>query len=143
MNDVIDNVVEADSTACQATNKQGKPCRAPATEAGLCYVHSKPGRAAEIGREGGRRNRRLMDATLPPLPDLTTTAGLCDAMGMIIRMAYEGELSARRMAPLVPLFGMLERLQPAIRVEERLKELEKRLAEQPSVPKLSGEGDHE
>lgn len=66
-----------------------------------------------------------------------------DRMGMIIRMAYQGELNARRMAPLVPLFGTLERLQPAIRVEERLKELEKRLAEQPGVPKLTGEGDHE
>src|SRR5690348_17685470 len=141
MNDEIDIEVEADPTSCGAKNMQGDPCRAPATESGFCYVHSKPGRAAEIGREGGRRNRHFVDPTQPPLPDLSTTAGLCDAMALIIKRAYDGELSARRMAPLVPLFGMLERLQPAIRVEERLKDLENRLAAQSSVQTASSEGE--
>ena len=39
---------------CRAKNKAGKPCAAPAVEGtDRCVMHS--GRAAELGRKGGRR----------------------------------------------------------------------------------------
>jgi Family of unknown function (DUF5763) len=42
---------------CQALTKAGKPCRAAATEGGLCFFHANPSKAVELGRIGGLKNR--------------------------------------------------------------------------------------
>ena len=43
---------------CEARTKAGGPCHAPATEGGLCFCHAHPEKLAELGRQGGRMNRR-------------------------------------------------------------------------------------
>ena len=43
---------------CKAKTKAGSPCRAPAVEAGLCFCHAHPEELAELGRQGGLKNRR-------------------------------------------------------------------------------------
>src|SRR4051794_10022859 len=43
---------------CQARTKAGKACKAVAVERGLCAFHADPQRAAQLGRKGGRKNRR-------------------------------------------------------------------------------------
>jgi len=45
--------------ACRANTKARKPCGAAPTSSGLCFFHSNPAKASELGRIGGRRNRRL------------------------------------------------------------------------------------
>jgi hypothetical protein len=56
----MDEIQQKEATRrCGATTKSGQPCRAPATNSGFCYIHSQLGRAAEIGRLGGRKNRHL------------------------------------------------------------------------------------
>jgi hypothetical protein len=42
---------------CKAKTKAGTPCRARAIEKGLCFFHAHPEKAAELGRDGGRKNR--------------------------------------------------------------------------------------
>lgn len=110
--------------ACLAKNKKGEPCGAPPTETGFCHVHSNPGRAAEIGREGGRRNRQVIDTTLPELPDLSTNTGVRDAVALFIRLIYAGRVNARRVAPVVSLFSTLQRAIPTAELEDRVKALE-------------------
>ena len=47
---------------CQARTKAGAPCAAPAIHGGIyCALHSDPQRAAELGRKGGRNNRRTYE----------------------------------------------------------------------------------
>src|ERR1700730_4549599 len=47
---------------CQATTKAGRQCAAPAVRGtALCALHSDPNRAAELGRKGGARNRKVYD----------------------------------------------------------------------------------
>ena len=47
---------------CQATTKAGRPCAAPALSRSVfCALHSDPNRAAELGRKGGARNRKVYD----------------------------------------------------------------------------------
>ena len=43
---------------CRAKTKAGKPCKAYAVKRGLCAFHADPKRAAQLGRMGGRKNRR-------------------------------------------------------------------------------------
>src|SRR5271157_276372 len=40
---------------CKATTPSGEPCRAKPHKEGLCFFHSDPKKAAELGRKGGRR----------------------------------------------------------------------------------------
>jgi hypothetical protein len=109
---------------CAARNKRGKPCRAAATESGLCYIHSYAGRAAEMGREGGKGNRHFVPRELPPLPPLDTSENLRKAMEMIISEAYEGNQSAKNMLAFSPLFSVLGRVIKNAELEERLEKLE-------------------
>jgi hypothetical protein len=44
--------------SCRAKTKNGEPCQAAATEGGLCFFHSNPKKASELGQIGGRKNRR-------------------------------------------------------------------------------------
>ena len=48
---------------CQAKTKAGRQCAAPAVRGtALCALHADPDRAAELGRKGGTRNRKVYDA---------------------------------------------------------------------------------
>jgi hypothetical protein len=67
---------------CSATTKAGKSCRAPAVEGGLCFFHSHPEQARELGRQGGRKNRRFAappddgsERSLQSVVDVTTLLG--------------------------------------------------------------------
>jgi hypothetical protein len=45
---------------CQATNQSGEPCAAPPIRgAKYCSLHLVLGRAAELGKRGGQKNRSL------------------------------------------------------------------------------------
>jgi general stress protein YciG len=49
---------------CKATTSSGGRCKAKPHKHGLCFFHSDPKKAAELGRKGGRRNRHLYEAPL-------------------------------------------------------------------------------
>ena len=56
---------------CRAKTKAGKSCKAVAVKKGLCAFHADPQRAAQLGRMGGRKNRRytsriIVDLVPPP-----------------------------------------------------------------------------
>src|SRR5208337_3555239 len=48
---------------CKAKTKAGRPCAAPVLSGStFCELHSDPNRAAELGRKGGARNRKVYDS---------------------------------------------------------------------------------
>ena len=49
---------------CKATTSSGDRCRAKPHKNGLCFFHSDPEKAAELGRKGGRRNRHTYQTPL-------------------------------------------------------------------------------
>jgi hypothetical protein len=55
---------------CKAQTKAGGVCQAPAVERGLCFFHANPEKPAELGRQGGKRNRhwKIEDGDLPQNP---------------------------------------------------------------------------
>ena len=52
---------------CKATASSGARCKAKPHKDGLCFFHSDPKKAAELGRKGGRRNRHTYEAPLRPV----------------------------------------------------------------------------
>ena len=73
---------------CKAQTKAGGVCQAPAVERGLCFFHANPEKPAELGRQGGKRNRhwKIEDGDLPQIPlksigDVQRVAGRNDQPG--------------------------------------------------------------
>jgi len=129
---------------CQARTKKGKPCRAAATEGGLCFFHANPNKAAELGRIGGKANRHVSDATRDPLPDLKSIAALREMVSRLITEVYAGQLHPRIAAGLAPLINLqLRVVESALEdqlagVEKRLDELTKSLPEQSQTISRTG-----
>ena len=112
------------SGRCRATTKAGEPCPVPATASGLCYLHDDPKRAAEMGRKGGLKNRRVIPDDDVEMPPLNTAE---DVRAMLAKLAVD--LRARRVEPRVAtsLGQLANSLLKAIEVsdfERRLAKLE-------------------
>jgi hypothetical protein len=123
---------------CKSLAKSGKPCRAAATEGGLCFFHANPKKAYELGRIGGRSKRYSGGESSDPLPALDNVLALRETVARLIADVYAGKLHPRIAAGLAPLMNLQLRVIETTDLEQRLakmEKLEKRLAEtEPEKP---------
>lgn len=112
-------------THCKGKNKKGRPCRAAATEGGLCFFHANPNKAAELGRVGGRRSRHHSPGTADPPRDLKSMKGVLEAAARLIEDVYSGKISPRIAGCVAPLLNLQMRAIQATDLEIRIKNLEK------------------
>ena len=111
------------SKKCKATAKSGKRCRAAAGSNGLCFLHANPTMAAELGRRGGRRNRRFSPAADDtPLFVPKTAADVSQFLGEMM-----AEIRAQRLDPkIASTLGYLgTALLKAIEVTDLTRRIEK------------------
>lgn len=111
---------------CKATTSSGDRCKAKPHKNGLCFFHSDPKKAAELGRKGGRRNRHTYET--PP-----QEVAVPESAGDVQRMLAESmaELRAGKMDPklgstLGYLGTALLRAFELADFEQRLEQLEKK-----------------
>jgi general stress protein YciG len=112
---------------CQAKTKAGRQCAAPAVRgSALCALHSDPNRAAELGRKGGARNRKVYDSEVRKV-------SVPESAGEVKRMMAESmaEVRAGKMDPklgttLGYLGTALLRAFEVAEFEQRLERLERR-----------------
>jgi hypothetical protein len=97
---------ENQDSSCKGQTKSGKPCRAAATSGGLCFFHANPNKASELGRIGGKRNRRVIAQNDDPLPKLNTAMAVRDVVTQLIADVYSGKLQPRVAAGLAPLLNL-------------------------------------
>ena|SRR3974390_141723 len=114
--------------SCRGTTKDGKQCRAAATEGGLCFFHANPKKASELGRMGGRKNRRPA-SEIEPLPAFDSPSKISAFLDRVISELYTGHLRPAVAATLGPLLNARLRAFELIDMEQRLQELEHQLAE--------------
>jgi hypothetical protein len=78
---------------CKARTKAGGVCPAPTVERGLCFFHAHPEKLAELGRQGGKSNRRWdpVDRNLSKIP--------LKSIGDVSALLEETMKWARRVAP--------------------------------------------
>jgi Family of unknown function (DUF5763) len=114
------------SSRCKAVTKQGKPCRAAATEGGLCFFHANPNKAVELGRIGGKKNG-VVRVGIDPLPNLDSAIAIRDTVTRLISDVYEGKLHPRIAAGLAPLMHLQLRAVEKTGLERRLAKLEQQL----------------
>ena len=108
---------------CKSTTKAGDPCRAAATQGGLCFFHANPNKASELGRIGGTRKHHAGRESADPLPRLDSAAGVRDALAALIADVYAGRLNPRAAASLAALLSLQLRAIPAADLEKQVKKL--------------------
>ena len=113
---------------CQSMTKSGKPCRAAATEGGLCFFHANPNKAVELGRIGGKKNG-LLRVGLDPLPNLDNAMAIRDTVARLLSDVYSGKLHPRIAAGLAPLMHLQLRVLEKTEIEKRLGKLERLMRE--------------
>lgn len=120
---MLDIRKKREQSRCKGKNKQGKPCRAAATDGGLCFFHSNPNKAAELGRVGGRKNRRML-SNIDTTPALKTATAVRDMVEKLISEIYTHRLHPRIAAGLVPLLNLQLRAIEQTDIEQRIATLE-------------------
>ena len=119
--------LKTSNSPCQALTKKGKPCRAAATEGGLCFFHANPNKALELGRIGGKRNGQI-HVGLDPVPNLENAMAR-DTVARLISDVYAGKLHPRIGAGLAPLMHLQLRVLEKTEIEKRLGKLERLMRE--------------
>jgi general stress protein YciG len=114
--------------SCKATNKKGVPCGAHATETGYCHLHSDPERAAQLGREGGKKNRHVVGSAARPLPGLDNITGVRDALAVMIEDVHANRMHPRTAGSVASLMNLLIRALEPAELEQRVKKLENEIA---------------
>ena len=113
------------SKHCRARTKAGRPCKAAAVERGLCAFHSDPKRAAQLGRLGGRKNRRCVRRSeivlmRPPQTAKEVKEALADALAGV----HAGRLEPRIGSVMAYVGTALLKALETTDLEERIKALE-------------------
>jgi general stress protein YciG len=112
---------------CQAKTKAGRQCAAPAVRGSvLCALHSDPKRAAELGRKGGARKRKVYTSDV-------RNVSVPESAGDVKRMLAEtmADIRGGRMDPKLGStlgylgMGLLRAFEVAD-FEQRLERLEER-----------------
>lgn len=119
-------MLKTSNSMCQALTKKGKPCRAAATEGGLCFFHANPNKAVELGRIGGRRNGKSPVGS-EPLPNLDSAAAVRDTVNRLITDVYAGKLHPRIATGLAPLMQLQLRVLEKMDLEQRLTKIERQV----------------
>jgi hypothetical protein len=116
------------STSGARRTKDGRPCRAYATEGVPCYFHANPNKASELGRIEGRRNRYVWATESSDFCRKENATEVRDITGRLIAEIYTGKLNPRVAFGLAPLMNLQLRAIEATDLERRLTKLEKLLA---------------
>jgi hypothetical protein len=110
---------------CKARTKAGKPCRAAATEGGLCFFHTNPDKASELGRIGGRKNRHAPAGNVDLLPRLENARAVRNTVDHLFERVYSGKLPPRVASVLVTLLNLQLRAIETADLERRIAKMVK------------------
>ena len=116
---------ERNRKQCKAQTKAGGVCQAPAVERGLCFFHANPEKPAELGRQGGKRNRhwKTEDGDLPQIP-LKSIGDVSGLLEETINRVRQGPFDLRAANAIGFLAGILLKAIDSGRIEDDLVHLE-------------------
>lgn len=110
---------------CKSRTKAGGSCQAPAVERGLCFFHAHPEKLAELGRQGGKRNRHWQpadrDLSQISLKSIGDVSGLLEET---INRVRQGPFDLRAANGIGFLSSILLKALESERIEDRLAHLE-------------------
>jgi hypothetical protein len=126
----VDNI-RPRKNQCNSTKKDGKPCGAAPTAGGLCFFHANPAKASELGRQGGKKNRRVVAETGDPLPDLKTARAVQEMNQWVIEGVCAGKIDPQTANSVVRALALQLGVIRTTDLESRIAELEKQRSREP------------
>ena len=99
-------------------------------ERGLCFFHANPEKPAELGRQGGKRNRhwKIEDGDLPQIP-LKSIGDVSGLLEETINRVRQGPFDLRAANAIGFLAGILLKAIDSGRIEDDLAHLEAAMTE--------------
>jgi general stress protein YciG len=111
---------------CGAKTKAGKACKAVAVKRGLCAFHADPQRAAQLGRKGGRKNRRyLPQGEVNPVPPPRTAREVKDLLAETLADIHAGRREPKVASVMAYVGTALLNAIKTAEMEERIASLER------------------
>jgi hypothetical protein len=113
------------SQNCRAKTKRGAPCRAAVVHGTtFCPLHGDPGKAAELGRMGGRKNRHYVEPDLPTLSPPSTPEEVKTMLAQAVVDVRMKKLDPRLASALTSMCGVLLKAMETTDLEQRIRQLE-------------------
>lgn len=141
----LKNACENLGRRCKARAKNGNPCRAAATEGGLCFFHANPDKASELGRKGGIKSHSRVPENAYPLPKLETATAVREVLAQLIPDVLGGKIHPSIATSSATLLNLQLRAIETSNLEARIAKLEKLTAAedpaagQPGPPQIEVE----
>jgi hypothetical protein len=116
---------EATISRLKEITKAGGPCAAPAIRGeNFCSLHSNPGRAAKLGREGGRGNRHVYEKDGKEVATQQTASDVKNLLGEVMAEIRAGKMDPKLGTILGYLGTSLLKAIETSDIEQRLERLE-------------------
>ena len=113
---------------CIARTKSGNQCRAAAIVGStFCAFHADPGRAAQLGRRGGRKNRHYVDAADVAVTPPATPEDVKNLLAQSMADVHTGKLHPRIAQTLTYMAGTLLKAMEGTDLQHRVARLEEEL----------------
>jgi hypothetical protein len=120
---------------CKGTKKDGGKCMAPAVRAGLCYIHSDPGKAAEMSQKSADRRRKDAEAAKSEAVELLATPQTPFEVNAVLRAALadvrNGKLDVDTARVMSNLGATIFKGFEVSSIADRLAEIQRQLADPP------------
>jgi hypothetical protein len=134
---------------CKASTKNGAPCKAAPTASGLCFFHGNPNKASELGRVGGKQNRRERRPSAYALPKLDGLGSALERLQWIFDESMAGSIRPAVANILMKVTDLQTRVWEKTRLEQQIAELQEQVTSLRSMINLrdftssisEGEGD--
>jgi general stress protein YciG len=113
---------------CRAKTRAGRKCAAPAVRGGIyCALHNDPQRAAELGRRGGAKGRKVYESTDREIPAPQTACDVKNLLAEVMAEIRAGKMDPKLGTTLGYLGTSLLKAIEISDIEERLEKLENEL----------------
>jgi hypothetical protein len=119
--------MNSERTRCKAMTKNGAPCKAAPMASGFCFLHGNPSRASELGRIGGKQNRRERRPSADALPKLDGPRSALERLQWIFEESMAGSIRPAVANILMKVTDLQTRVWEKTRLEQQIAELQEQV----------------
>jgi|CZKR01.1.fsa_nt_gi hypothetical protein len=112
---------------CKTITKNGTPCKAAPMASGFCFLHGNPNRASELGRIGGRQNRRERTPSGYAPPKLDGLGSALERLQWIFDESMAGSMRPAVANILMKVTDLQTRVWEKTRLEQQIAELQEQV----------------
>jgi hypothetical protein len=120
--------MSSERARCKAITKINEaPCKAAPMASGFCFLHGNPNRASELGRIGGKQNRRERRPSGYALPKMDGLGSALERLQWIFDQSMAGSMRPAVANILMKVTELQTRVWEKARFEQQIAELQEQV----------------